>query len=254
MFASQGQRLRNFVWWPALYSMETLPQSTLYLSNLHSSIRNAAGLQRALYYLFGHFGTILDVVATATPQRLRGQAWIVFDSVSDATNAMRQMQGFPLFKKPIRISFAKSKSKAKSILDGDYVRPDKRKAGGGAAAARSKRKAGAETAAAPVAKKARASDDVEVEAEVGAAVAVVPSDAPPHNILFAQQLPVKMTAAMLKMLFTQYEGLASVQLVADKRCAFLTYGDVVQATAALQGLAGFKVSPSYNLQLSFAAQ
>ena len=139
----------------------TLPQSTLYLSNLHSSIRNAAGLQRALYYLFGHFGTILDIVATATPQRLRGQAWIVFDSVADATNAMRQMQGFPLFKKPIRISFAKSKSKAKSLLDGDYIRPDKRKAGTSAAGASGKRKAGVETAA-PVAKKARASSDAEV--------------------------------------------------------------------------------------------
>jgi|TARA_B110000208_G_scaffold44855_1_gene59468 U2 small nuclear ribonucleoprotein B'' len=225
--------------------MDVVPQSTLYLSNLHSSIRNAEGLRRALYYLFGHFGTILDVVATAKPSRLRGQAWIVFDSVADATHAMRQMQGFPLFKKPMVISFAKSKSKAKALLDGDYVRPDKRKVGSAAAAAAAasgkRKKAAAKEQEAPAPKKARAAS-------------ASASAHPPHNVLFAENLPAKATEAVLRMLFEQYDGLVSAQLVADKQCAFMTYGDVMQASAALEGLGGFQLSPENSLQLSFAAQ
>jgi RNA recognition motif-containing protein len=50
--------------------------------------------------MFSQFGKIIDVVALKT-LRLRGQAWIVFTDVSAATNALRTMQGFPFFDKPI---------------------------------------------------------------------------------------------------------------------------------------------------------
>jgi U2 small nuclear ribonucleoprotein B'' len=50
--------------------------------------------------MFSQFGKIVDVVALKT-YRLRGQAWVVFADVAAATNALRQMQGFPFFEKPI---------------------------------------------------------------------------------------------------------------------------------------------------------
>lgn len=53
-----------------------------------------------MYAMFSQFGKIIDVVALKT-LRLRGQAWIVFTDVSSATNALRTMQGFPFFEKPI---------------------------------------------------------------------------------------------------------------------------------------------------------
>jgi hypothetical protein len=53
-----------------------------------------------MYAMFSQFGKIIDVVALKT-LRLRGQAWIVFTDVSAATNALRTMQGFPFFDKPI---------------------------------------------------------------------------------------------------------------------------------------------------------
>lgn len=39
--------------------------------------------------------------------RLLRQAWVVFAEKSMATNALRQMQGFPFFEKKMRIQFAK---------------------------------------------------------------------------------------------------------------------------------------------------
>lgn len=38
------------------------------------------------------------------------QAWVVFAEKSMATNALRQMQGFPFFEKKMRIQFAKVRS------------------------------------------------------------------------------------------------------------------------------------------------
>lgn len=57
-------------------------------------------LKRSLYCLFSHFGRILDVIALKTP-KLRGQAWVVFTEVTAASNAVRQMQNFPFYDKPM---------------------------------------------------------------------------------------------------------------------------------------------------------
>jgi len=50
--------------------------------------------------LFSQFGRILDVVALKTP-KLRGQAWVTFSEVTAAGHAVRQMQNFPFYDKPM---------------------------------------------------------------------------------------------------------------------------------------------------------
>lgn len=57
-------------------------------------------LKRSLYCLFSQYGRILDVVALKTP-KLRGQAWVAFSEVTSASNAVRQMQNFPFYDKPM---------------------------------------------------------------------------------------------------------------------------------------------------------
>lgn len=59
-----------------------------------------AELKKCLYAMFSQFGRIMDVVCLKT-LKLRGQAWVVFTDAGAATNAMRTMQGFPFFDKPI---------------------------------------------------------------------------------------------------------------------------------------------------------
>lgn len=59
-----------------------------------------AELKKSLYAVFSQFGRILDIVALKTLKH-RGQAWVVFDEVTAATNALRQMQGFPFYDKPM---------------------------------------------------------------------------------------------------------------------------------------------------------
>ena len=57
-------------------------------------------MKKCLYAVFSQFGRILDVVVMRN-HRLRGQAWVVFEEQSAATQALRSMQGFPFFEKPM---------------------------------------------------------------------------------------------------------------------------------------------------------
>ena len=57
-------------------------------------------LKKSLYAIFSQFGQILDIVALKT-LKMRGQAFVVFRDISSATNALRSMQGFPFYDKPM---------------------------------------------------------------------------------------------------------------------------------------------------------
>ncbi|KAF5930734.1 hypothetical protein HYC85_031607 [Camellia sinensis] len=83
-------------------------------------------LKRSLYALFSQYGRILDIVALKTA-KLRGQAWVVFSEVTAASNAVRQMQNFPFYDKPMRIQYAKTKSDCVAKADGSFVPRDKKK-------------------------------------------------------------------------------------------------------------------------------
>merc|ERR1711959_676650 len=98
--------------------MNNHPNQTIYVNNLFEKI-SKEDTKKVLYAVFGQFGKVIDVVAFKT-NRLRGQAWVVFADVSSATNAIKLMQGFPLFEKPLKIQYAKSKSDALAKIDGTY--------------------------------------------------------------------------------------------------------------------------------------
>ena len=83
-------------------------------------------LRKSLYVLMSQFGQVLDIVALKT-MKMRGQAFVVFKEIrwvsfvlylfflmyvalSSATNALRSMQGFPFYEKPMRISYSKTDS------------------------------------------------------------------------------------------------------------------------------------------------
>lgn len=59
-----------------------------------------AELKKSLYAIFSQFGPIMDIVALKT-LKMRGQAFVVFKDISSATNALRSMQGFPFYDKPM---------------------------------------------------------------------------------------------------------------------------------------------------------
>ncbi|CAH9104446.1 unnamed protein product, partial [Cuscuta epithymum] len=98
------------------------PNQTIYIKNLNEKVKKEE-LKRSLYCLFSQYGRIVDIVDLKTT-KLRGQAWVVFSEVIAASNAVRQMQNFPFYEKPMRIQYAKTKSDCIAKADGTY---DKKK-------------------------------------------------------------------------------------------------------------------------------
>jgi len=219
------------------------PKHTIYVQNINEKVKKEQ-LKRALHGVFSQFGKIVDIVA-CRGKKLRGQAWVCFDQVSSATTALRQMQGFPFYDKPMRISFAKVESDVIAKRNGTFVPREKRP--------REEEKmeeAPAEeaAAAAPEPKKQA------TEAPKAAPMAPPPSAAPalPSNCLFAEGLPEDCTEMMLSMLFRQFNGFQEVRMVPGKTgIAFIDFENEVQAGIALQGLNGFKLTPTESLRLSY---
>ncbi|KAL6576909.1 hypothetical protein OROMI_011185 [Orobanche minor] len=78
------------------------PNQTIYIRNLNEKVKKEE-LKRSLYALLSQYGRILDIVALKTAN-LRGQAWVVFSEVTAASSAVRQMQNFPFYDKPMLVT------------------------------------------------------------------------------------------------------------------------------------------------------
>uniref|UniRef100_A0A4W5RA62 Small nuclear ribonucleoprotein polypeptide B2 n=1 Tax=Hucho hucho TaxID=62062 RepID=A0A4W5RA62_9TELE len=105
--------------------MDIRPNHTIYINNVNDKIKKDE-LKRSLYALFSQFGQVMDIVAMKT-MKMRGQAFVVFKELASATNALRQLQGFPFYNKPMRIQYAKTDSEVISKIRGTFGDKDKKK-------------------------------------------------------------------------------------------------------------------------------
>uniref|UniRef100_A0A0A9Z0Q7 U1 small nuclear ribonucleoprotein A n=1 Tax=Lygus hesperus TaxID=30085 RepID=A0A0A9Z0Q7_LYGHE len=79
--------------------LDIRPNHSIYINNLNEKIKKEE-LKKSLYAIFSQFGQILDIVALKT-LKMRGQAFVIFKDVASASNALRSMQGFPFYEKPM---------------------------------------------------------------------------------------------------------------------------------------------------------
>ncbi|XP_039114596.1 U2 small nuclear ribonucleoprotein B''-like [Dioscorea cayenensis subsp. rotundata] len=226
------------------------PNQTIYIKNLNEKVKKEE-LKRSLYALFSQYGRILDVVALKTT-KLRGQAWVVFSEVTAASTAVRQMQSFPFYDKPLRIQYAKTKSDCVAKADGSFVPREKKKRKEEKAA--EKRRKAEETQQSGV-----ASNGQSFQSNGGPSVSQTSNQgkpqeaATPNNILFIQNLPFETTSAMLQILFREYPGFKEVRMIEAKPgIAFVEFEDDMQSSIAMQSLQGFKITPQYPMAITYA--
>ncbi|XP_010256991.1 PREDICTED: U2 small nuclear ribonucleoprotein B'' [Nelumbo nucifera] len=226
------------------------PNQTIYIKNLNEKVKKEE-LKRSLYALFSQYGRILDVVALKT-SKLRGQAWVAFSEVTAASNAVRQMQNFPFYDKPMRIQYAKTKSDCVAKADGTYIPREKKKKQ--EEKAERKRKAEAPNSAAAAANgRADHSNGGPAAPFQQGKPGAQEAAAAPNNILFIQNLPHETTSMMLQMLFQQYPGFREVRMIEAKPgIAFVEFGDEVQSSIAMQALQGFKITPQNPMVITYA--
>ncbi|KAG9344288.1 hypothetical protein JZ751_010957 [Albula glossodonta] len=204
--------------------MDIRPNHTIYINNVNDKIKKEE-LKRSLYALFSQFGQIIDIVALKT-MKMRGQAFVVFKELGSATNALRQLQGFPFYNKPMRIQYAKTDSEVISKMRGTFGDKDKKK---------EKKKKAPELAANPAKKAAPTPDN------------------PPNYILFLNNLPEETNEMMLSMLFNQFPGFKEVRLVPGRHdIAFVEFETEGQAGVARDALQGFRITSTCAMKITYA--
>jgi RNA recognition motif-containing protein len=104
--------------------MDVRPSHTIYVNNLNEKVKKDE-LKKSLYAIFSQFGQILDIVALKT-LKMRGQAFIIFKEIASATNALRTMQGFPFYDKPMRINYSKTESDVIAKAKGTFKERQKK--------------------------------------------------------------------------------------------------------------------------------
>uniref|UniRef100_A0A8C9ZPF0 Small nuclear ribonucleoprotein polypeptide B2 n=2 Tax=Sander lucioperca TaxID=283035 RepID=A0A8C9ZPF0_SANLU len=218
-------------------TMDIRPNHTIYINNINDKVKKEE-LKRSLYALFSQFGQIIDIVAMKTA-KMRGQAFVVFKELAGATNALRQLQGFPFYNKPMRIQYAKTDSEVIAKVKGTYGDKEKKK---------DKKKKAQEVSAVSLMKKPAAGSTAPVNS---AAVQVV--DNPPNYILFLNNLPEETNEMMLSMLFNQFPGFKEVRLVPGKHdISFVEFESETQAGVAKDALQGFRITATCAMKITYA--
>jgi len=240
------------------------PNHTIYINNLNEKIKKDE-LKKSLYAIFSQFGQILDIVAIKT-LKMRGQAFVIFKEINSAANALRSMQGFPFYDKPMRIQFSKKDSEVIAKMKGTYVEQPKRSRekhdeDGGKKKKRSKAQADSAPSGPPpqvsrpppqLNNQAPSAPSMPAQTTAPPAVSTIPEQ-PPNQILFITNLPEETNEMMLSMLFNQFPGFKEVRLVPGRHdIAFVEFETDVQAGAAKDALQSFKITPTNAMKITFA--
>lgn len=233
------------------------PNVTIYINNLNEKIK-LEELKKSLTAVFSQFGKILDVLAFKTLKH-KGQAWVVFEDVASATEALKRMQGFPFYDKTMRIQYAKTKSDIIAKADGTFVPRERRKRTDEKSEKKQKREHHHDAGASQIGMGVTAYPGVYGAPQLtqipiaGGQRVMMPEIIVPNNILFVQNLPHETTPMMLQMLFCQYPGFKEVRMIEAKPgIAFVEYGDETQATAAMNNLQSFKITKENQMVITYA--
>ncbi|KAI9467310.1 hypothetical protein BJY52DRAFT_1110332 [Lactarius psammicola] len=259
------------------------PNTTLYINNLNDKI-NKDEIRSQLFALFTTYGKLIDVVATKTP-KMRGQAFLVFTDLPSATAALRACDGMTFYDKPMRISYAKSKSHATLRReDPNFVPPNfahassaKRVREAEESEVRAKReKAGDEDgeemdidddddAGPPAPSTSNSMSNIFTVFSYGIILQpfvqpVHSAQVQPSNKLSCSNLPQEVTNGVLAVLFQQYRGFQTAQVKPSPKpnaagekvkTAEVVFENAQLAASARQMLDGFQLKKGWNMAVTF---
>ncbi|KAI9141451.1 hypothetical protein BKA69DRAFT_1073479 [Paraphysoderma sedebokerense] len=219
-------------------------------------------MKKTLRTLFEPYGDILDIIAAPTLKK-RGQAFVVFEDVSSAKKAIKELQYYPLYNKPMIIQYAKRKSDAIAALDGTLEDQKRRRL-----EERERRKQ--EKAHAVTQQPQLPFFPTPFPGMPGIPPMPLPNatelpqlplpnvPAPdllvPNSILFIENLPSGATDIenLLVSLFNQYPGFKSVRLVPTKSdIAFVEFENEMFSAIARGALHGYKLL-DVEIKVTFA--
>ncbi|GAA5872102.1 hypothetical protein JCM1840_006318 [Sporobolomyces johnsonii] len=217
----------------------------VYVNNLNEKIKLDI-MKQSLKVLFREYGLVLGVTAHRN-LRMRGQAFITLDSKEAAAKAVKEVQKFPLYGKPMQLAFARTESDA-------LVKKRHPEDMGQHKEERLKRKKESRRDN-PIRRKFLAKQEAARKAAETALLTGVPAAAPaptpaarripqmpdeylpPNKILFVQNLPDDTTKESLEALFRPFPNLVEVRTIPGRRnIAFVEFADEASSSVARDAL------------------
>jgi len=233
------------------------PNNTLYVNNLCEKL-NRDEMVKALKHVFGQFGKILDVIVYNKIKAAKGQAFIVFDEISAATKALSEMNNFLFYHKPLRVSYAKTKSDVIAKREGSFKpRPAKKKKKADVKGDMKEGKGKIKMQGHDIKDGLMMDKKPVVKSEVAKGTSqqqqtrVAPL--PPNRILLIQNLPKEATEEMVSILFQATAGFQKVSLIPGYAgYAYVEFKDQDMATNAMNSLQGFAITAENKLAIVYA--
>lgn len=259
-------------------SSTSQPNTTLYINNLNDKVKKEE-LRLQLYALFTTYGKVIDIIASKGP-KMKGQAFLVFTDLASATTAMRACEGMMFYDKPMRVSYAKTKSYATSRReDPDFVpptsvhaRPEVSTIGKVTVSSLDKRlRTDDSTPDEPQSKREKSEDDSEGEEmeidededkeQQSRAPAAMPAPIQqPSPRLLCTNLPQEVTDDVLSVLFQQYRGFQSTHVTqaqtpnaagAKVKMAQVFFESSELASVAKEALDGFTLKKGWQMSVAY---
>ena len=191
-----------------------------------------------LYFLFNQFGKILDIIMMKK-NKMRGQAFIVFDNYKECVNAKIGLENFKIFGKNMKIEFSKKKSYATKIKNSEFIYKDYK----------------------DIKKENYLYENKEDEQKINILENENQIENEKNekkeknwnNILLINNFPENANEELLKYIFKQYPGFKSAKLLEEQNgVGFVEFNSSIQASIALKALDGFKISEENVLSVKYA--
>ncbi|KJX94701.1 U1 small nuclear ribonucleoprotein [Zymoseptoria brevis] len=217
------------------------PNATLYLRNLPERQVSIPLLKEGIREIVEDLGTVLDIRAGKSLKQ-RGQAFVVYSSVEEATEAHDILQDIELFGRKIQVQYARARSDATVQKDdGEEALAEHKKV----RLAEKARKQALEEAK-PVKRAAERDSIAERPAKSNKAATAVADDyLPPNRILLLRDFPEGYGKTELTALFQRYPGFKEIRMVPGRAgLAFAEYEEETQSAAAREALNGMSMGES----------
>ncbi|PFH46173.1 hypothetical protein AMATHDRAFT_8142 [Amanita thiersii Skay4041] len=247
------------------------PTPTLYINNLNDKV-NKDELCYQLYALFTTYGRVIDIVASKR-QNMRGQAFLVFADLTAATSAMRACEGMVFYDKPMRITYAKSKSYATLRREDPNFVPPTAANPSSLVSQSTKRQRDEQDKIGGDKPSKREKNDEEDEEEMeidededGGKFSQTPSTSIPPPVqqpsarLLCTNLPHEVTDDVLSVLFQQYQGFQTTQVTwspnpnpagTRTKMAQIFFETPELATVAKEALDGFTLKKGWQMSVVY---
>ncbi|KZT72518.1 RNA-binding domain-containing protein [Daedalea quercina L-15889] len=257
----------------------TQPNATLYVHNLNDKVKKEE-LRTQLYALFTTYGRVVDIVAMKG-SKMRGQAFLVFADLAGATAALRACEGIVFYDKPMRIEYAKTKSYATlQREDPNFIPPTSvhaksvARSNGRQTNGEKRQREDQMDEDGPQAKREKNDDEDGEEMEIeddeegsrqdtanASGMGVMPQVVNYQSArLLCTNLPQEVTDDVLSVLFQQYQGFQSTQVVQSPtpdatgpkaKMAQVLFDSPELASVAKEALDGFTLKKGWVMSVAY---